>query len=282
MRDHKIQAPEATPQLAVTGDVKAQDLQGDKQAGSYSVLPQQPMQMPSGSSEQPLGGSHTQSQAQTALPMSAAELCHKQALSPCSTDLVLAKQTCCPSDPAQQAQQHRHATLLIERAKALQCQVDQLGAEAQQAAPRTVEQLQQEAQQRATQQLIQRLPPQQCCTLAPRAQRLVQVPVRLDEAQAATVTHRCQGMAVRDYAMPLQNGFMMGPEARPCMAPLRDLQTAAACQQVVVAAGSCEPCAMLLARYHVKCLQPAVMPTPTPQCSLCTHPTAVTHTCFQS
>lgn len=269
---HATQAAEVVPQLAATDPAKAQALQGDTQAGSKNALPQQSSLMPSGSSEPPDGEpSQPQSQPETAYLTSAAEL--GQGPSQCSSALVLADQTCCPEEQPQHAQQHRQASLLIERAKALQCQVDQLLAEARQPAPRTVEQLQQEAPHHATQQLTHRSLPQQCCTLAQRAHRHVQVPVRLPEAQSAEVAHRCQGMAVRDCAMPLQKGLVMCAEARPCMAPLKDVQAAAACQQVAADAGTRDLCAACT----LSCWVPATCSHANthPKCSRCCKPTAV-------
>lgn len=223
----------------LTATDTAQALQEHNQARSDGALPQQSSLMPLS----PVEGTQSQ-QDLTGHPMSQAARQQARSPNPCSSSLVLAEQTCCAEEQAQEARQQRRASLLVERAKALQCQEDQLLAEGQQSTPRTVEQLQQEAQHHTTQQLTQRPSPKQCCTLAQRAQRHVQVPMHLPDTQAAEAAQRCQGMAVRDCAMPLQNGQIMCPQARPCMAALKDLQAAAACQQVVAAAGTLtQPCA---------------------------------------
>lgn len=158
-------------------------------------------------------------------------------------------QICCKAQQAQQVQEAQQPDQsqeiqeaqrrLTKRAQQLQTQVDQLLAEAQVVAPRTVEEVQKEVQHQEILQHIHRLSPQQRQALAKKAKRSVQVPVQLPNCQAGEVAQRCQGMAVRDCGLPLQDGHIMCPEARPCMATLQEVHEAAACQQVVTAGTAC-------------------------------------------
>ena len=252
--DSTLHTPEVTTQLTATNPVSAQALEDNsRSSGSDCALLPDPSQMPAKSAAPSVRGS----QPETAVTQLGAVAQQEDAPTTLPCDLVLAEQICCKAQqgqPAQQAQQAHKAQQaepaqqpqwtqeaqetqrkLIVRAAWHQTLSDQLSAEAQVAEPRTVEEVQKQAQSQQIQQHIQSLSPQQRQALADKATRSVQVPVRLPGAQAAEAAHRSQGMAVRDCALPLQDGQIMCPEARPFMATLHEVHEAAACQQVVTA-----------------------------------------------
>lgn len=237
----KSRTSEVMTQLAAETHVNVQALAVNKSASSGSDRTWCPESSQVPSTELPaasVGGS----QPEPAFNKLEAAAQDEDAPTTFPCDLALAQQICCKAQQVQEAQQP-HQTReaqevqrkLTERAKKLQTMVDQLQAEAQQTAPRTVEEVQKEVQSQEILEHIYRISPQQRQALVKKAKRSVQVPVQLPNARAGEMARRCQGMAVRDCALPLQGGHIMCPEARPCMATLQEVHEAAACQQVVTA-----------------------------------------------
>ena len=243
----KSHTSEALTQLAAETHVNAQALAANKSGSSGSdhtwcpesnqVLSEAPVPSVGGSKPEPACSKFDTAAQEADAPTSF----------PCDLDHICCKaQQAQEAQPVQEAQQLHQAPeaqevqrKLTERAKQLQTLVDQLQAEAQQMAPRTVEEVQKEVQGQEILKHIHRLSPQQRQALAKKAKRSVQVPVQLPNCQAGEVAQRCQGMAVRDCALPLQDGHIMCPEAQPCMATLQEVHEAAACQHVVTAGTAC-------------------------------------------
>ena len=252
VNDPEVHTPEATTQLTAESPVNAQACHGkSRNLGSDSPRLPDPSQMPPKSDTPSVG----RVQPESAVTKLGAVAQQEDAPTSLPCDLVLAEQVCCKAQqgqPAQQAQQAAPAQQpqpgeearemqrkLIARAEHMQTLREQLLAEAQKAEPRTVDQVHNDVQHQDIQRRIRSLSPQQCQALADKAQRGVQVPVQNPDAQAAEAAQRSQGMAVRDCALPLQDGQIMCPEARPVMASLQEVHEAAARQQAVIAGAIC-------------------------------------------
>ena len=244
----KLRTPEAIAKLTARNPVEAQALDGkSRNSRSDSVRLPDPSQMPPQSDAPSVGRSQPEEAVTKLNPVA-----QEDTVTTLPCNLSLAEQIAQQVQPAQQAhrpqqgQQTQKAPQtqqaqgtqhkLIARVKWLRTLADQLQAEAQKAEPRTVEEVQQDLQHQGIQQRIHRLSPEECQALADKAQRSVQVPVQL---QATVAAQRSQGMAVRDCALPLQDGQILCPEARPVMATLQEVHEAAACQQTVTAGAIC-------------------------------------------
>ena len=142
---------------------------------------------------------------------------------------------------AQGAAQNRRRHLLRERAKGLQLMGNHLLAEAEQCAPRTTKAVQDEAERQHKQHIVQALRNQHARRrLARAAAPDVQVPIQRLPSQAAAAAEAAQrgrGLAVRDCALPLQDGRLMCAEAQPYRACISELRQAAACQQIAADEG---------------------------------------------
>ena len=258
LSDSKVHTPEATTQLTAENPVNAQACEGkSRSVGSNSAWLPGPSQVPPMSDAPSVG----RSQPASAVTKFGAITQQEDALTTLPSDLVLAEQVGCkeqqvqPAQQAQQAckaqqaepaQQHQRTQeaqepqhKLLARAEWMQTLREQLLAEAQKAEPRTVEEVRKDVQHQKIQRHIRSLSRQQCQALADKAQRGVPVPVQLPDAQAAEAAQRSEGMAVRDCALPLQDGHIICPEARPVMVTLQEVHQAAACQQVVNAGAIC-------------------------------------------
>ena len=257
----KLHSPEAVTQLTAKNTVNAQAFEGKlRSSGSDSARLLAPSQMPP-QSDAPSAGD-LQPEKPVTKPGSVAQQEDALTILPCN--LSLTEQICCkaqqiqpaqqvePEQQAQQPQQHEQAQKaqqtqqpqatrhkLKARADWLRTLADQLEAEAQKAEPGTVEEVQKHVQHQDIQRNIQKLSFQKCQALADKAERSIRVPVQLPNAQAAMAVQRSQGMALRDSALPLQDGQIMCPEAQPVMATLQEVHEAAACQQTVTAGAVC-------------------------------------------
>ena len=159
-----------------------------------------------------------------------------------STELCPAVQTLSASPlqlPAPAEDQHNHQrNMLRKRAKSLQSEADRLLFEAQQPIPRTADHVEQDELKRIHPQRVQAIKAQLSqSAFAQAGGSGVQVPIQHLPAQAAELAQRCKGLAMRDCAVPLQDGRIMCPEARPHMASINELRRAAACQEMATAQG---------------------------------------------
>ena len=172
----------------------------------------------------------------------ASHIGHSPEPAPSSTEVCLARQTLRASPlllPATQEDEHNHQRkVLRERAKSLQSEANRLLSEAQQPVPRTVEQVEQDELNRIHPERVQAYKSQLSQSVVAQACGVsVEVAAQPLPSQAAEIAQRCEGLAVRGCAVPLQNGRIMCPDAQPHMATIGELRHAAASQQIATAQG---------------------------------------------